>query len=74
MDESLVQEVLPIQSVALRRSESCVANNPAEFFFCRAVGYACGSYYIFFQHHRAYVVAAEAQAHLADFQTLRYPA
>jgi len=67
VDESLVQEVLPIQGVALRRPESCVANNPAEFFFCRAVRHACGSYYIFFQHHRAYVIATEAEAHLADF-------
>src|SRR5258708_6884430 len=69
----LVEEVLPIQRIALRRTESRIADDAAEFFFSRAVRHACGSYYVFFQHHRAYVVAAEAEAHLADFQALRDP-
>src|SRR5260370_32701887 len=69
----LVEEVLPVQRVALGGAESRIADDAAEFFFSRAVRHACGSYYVFFEHHRAYVVAAEAQAHLADFQALRYP-
>src|ERR1700685_3512727 len=69
----LIQEVLPVQRIPLRRPEARVADDAAQLFFCRAVGHACGSYYVFFQHHRAYVVAAEAEAHLADFQALRYP-
>jgi len=64
---ALIQEVLPIKRIPLGRSESGVADDPAEFFFRGAVGHACGSHYIFFQHYRAYVVAAEAEAHLADF-------
>jgi hypothetical protein len=44
----LVQEILAVQGVPLRRTESRVADYAAEFFFCRAVGYARGSYYIFF--------------------------
>jgi hypothetical protein len=63
---ALVQEVLPIQRVPLCRPEAGVADNSAQLFFRDAVGYACGSYYVFFKHHRAYVVAAEAQACLED--------
>ncbi len=70
----LIQEILPIQRIPLRGPEARVADDAAQFFFGGAVGHACGSYYIFFQHHRAYVVAAEAEAHLADFQALRDPA
>ena len=70
----LVQEVLPIQRISLRGAEARIADDAAQLFFGGAVGHAGGSHYIFFQHHRAYVVAAEAQAHLADFQSLRDPA
>ncbi len=63
----LVQEVLAIQRVSLGGAEAGVADYAAQFLFGSAVGYARGSYYILFQHHRAYVVAAEAEAHLADF-------
>ncbi len=70
----LVQKILPIQRIPLRRPESRVANNPAQFFFRRAVIHAGGADYVFFQHHRADVVAAEAQAHLTDFESLRNPA
>ncbi len=69
----LVQEELPVERIPLRRPEACIANDSAQLFFCRAVGHAGGSHYIFFQHHRADIVAAEAQAHLADFQALRDP-
>src|SRR5580692_1527202 len=46
--QSLVQEVLTVESVSLGGAEAGVADDAAEFFFSRAVGYACGSYYIFF--------------------------
>src|SRR5258706_7818412 len=74
MTESLVQEVLSVEGIALGRAEAGVADYAAKLLFCRAVRHACGSYYIFFEHHRADVVAAEAEAHLADFQALRDPA
>jgi hypothetical protein len=44
----LVQEVLAIQGVALGGAEAGVADYAAQFFFGGAVGYTCGSYYIFF--------------------------
>jgi hypothetical protein len=44
----LVQEVLPIERVALRGAEAGVADDAAQLFFRRAVGYACGAHYIFF--------------------------
>ncbi len=45
---SLVQEVLPIQGVALGGAEASVADDAAEFFFGGAVGDAGGADYIFF--------------------------
>src|ERR1700676_2822951 len=63
---ALMQEIGTVKGIALGRFESRVADNPAQFFFRGAIGYAGGAHDIFFQHHRSYVVAAEAQAHLAD--------
>jgi len=45
---ALVQEILPVERVSLGGAEAGVADDAAEFFFSRAVGYTCGSYYIFF--------------------------
>jgi hypothetical protein len=70
----LVQEVLPIEGVALGGAEARIADDAAQLFFGGAIVHARGSDYIFFQHHRPHVVAAEAEAHLADFQALRHPA
>ena len=64
----------PIERVALRGLEAGVADDAAQLFFGGAVGDAGGAHHVLFQHDRAHVVAAEAQAHLADFQTLRHPA
>ncbi len=44
----LVQEVLAVEGVALGGAEAGVADYAAQLFFCRAVGDACGSHYIFF--------------------------
>jgi hypothetical protein len=63
----LTQEVSAIQRIPLRRSEPRVADDAAEFFFRGAVGDTGGAHDVFFKHHRTDVVAAEAQAHLADF-------
>src|SRR5580693_937754 len=68
-----IQEVLTVQRVPLCGTESGVADDAAQLFFCCAIGHACGADYIFFEHHRADIVAAEAQAHLADLQSLRHP-
>jgi len=51
----------------LRRPESRIADDAAQFFFSSAIGDAGGADDVFFEHHRAYIVAAEAQSHLADF-------
>lgn len=46
----LIQKILAVQGVALGRTESGVANNPAQFFFGGAVGHARGAHHVFFQH------------------------
>src|SRR6266496_4033655 len=63
----LVQEVLPVERVALRRTEASIADDPPQLFFGRAIGHARRAHYVFLEHHRANIVAAEAQAHLAYF-------
>jgi len=55
----LIQKILPIQRIHLRRPETRVANNPAQRFFRRAVFHAGGTHNIFFQHPRANVIAVE---------------
>ena len=70
----LVQEVLAVEGVALGGAEAGVADDAAEFFFGGAVGDAGGADYVFFDHDRPDIVAAEAEAHLADFEALRHPA
>src|SRR6185437_2550007 len=62
-----------IERIALDRFESGVADNVAQLFFCSAVAGAGGADYVFFQHHRADIVAAEAQTELQNFQALGYP-
>jgi hypothetical protein len=47
----LVQEVLPVERIALRGAEAGVPDDAAQLFFGRAIRHACGSYYIFFEHH-----------------------
>src|SRR5215475_9189681 len=68
--EGLVEEVRPVQCVALHGLEPGVADNPAKLFFGCAIRDTCRSHNIFFEHDGADVVAAETQAHLADLQAL----
>ena len=63
----LIQKILPVQGIPLRRTEPGIANNPPQLFFGRAVGHARSAYDVLFQHHRAHIVPTKAQAHLADF-------
>src|SRR5215813_3572486 len=72
--EGLIEEVCPVQGVALHRLEPGVADNPTEFFFRGAIGDTRGPHNVLFEHNRADVVTAETQAHLADLQALGYPA
>src|ERR1700751_933316 len=65
--KNLVQEIRPIKCIPLYWPEARVADDTAQFFFCSAVGHACRSHHIFFQHDRAHVVASEAQSELANF-------
>jgi len=46
----LIQEVLPIQRVALGWTEACVADNPAQLFLGRAVRHPGCSHHVFLQH------------------------
>src|SRR5262252_1476204 len=57
--EGLVEEVCPVQGVALHRLEPGVADNPTEFFFRRAIGDTRGPHNVLFEHNRADVVTAE---------------
>src|ERR1700722_2892435 len=70
---TLIQEVLAIQRISLRGAKAGVADDAAEFFFGGAIVDAGGADYILFKHHRADVVAAEAQSHLEDFESLCDP-
>src|SRR6478609_10447945 len=63
--KGLVQEQLSVQRVASRGTEAGVADHAAQLFFRGAVGDAGGADHIFFEHHRAHVIAAETQAELA---------
>src|SRR3954447_9386134 len=55
-----VQEVLSVKGIALRGAEARIPDNPAQFFFGRAIGHARSSHHVFFQHDGAYVIATEA--------------
>ena len=69
-----VEEVGAIERVALHGAETGVADDAAQLLFGGAVAGSGGLYHIFFQHDRADIVPAEAQAHLADLQSLGDPA
>jgi hypothetical protein len=71
--ELLVEEIGPVQRVALLGDEAGVADDAAQFLFAGAVVGAGGGDHVLFDHDAAHVVAAEAQAHLAGLQTLRHP-
>ena len=70
----LIQKILPIQCIPLRRTESRIANNPPQLFFCRAIRHARGTHHIFLKHDGTNIIPAKTQSHLADFQSLRHPA
>jgi hypothetical protein len=70
----LIKEVRPVERIPLHWFEAGVADDAAKLFFRGAIGYTGGADYVFFEHHGADVVAAEAQAELADFQSLGDPA
>ena len=73
MSGELIQKHCPVERVALDGLEAGVADDSSEFFFRGAIAGAGGSDYVFFEHHRAYVVSAEVKAYLQDFQALRHP-
>src|SRR6267378_2157486 len=72
--ERLVKEVLPIKRIPLCRTKPSVADNPSQLFLGRAVSHPGGANHVFFEHHRAHIVPAKTQTHLADFESLRDPA
>ncbi len=57
-----IQEHRSVERIALDRLEAGVANDAAQFFFCRAIRRSRSSDHILFQHHRAHIVAAEVEA------------
>ena len=46
----LVEEVLPVQRIALRGTEAGIADDAAELFFGGAVGHARGADDVLFEH------------------------
>src|SRR6266478_8777387 len=68
-----IQKILPVQRVPLRRTEARIPYDAPQLFFGCAVVDARRADDVFLKHHGAHVVAAETQAHLADFQSLRHP-
>ena len=70
----LVEEEGAVEGVALDGAEAGVADGAAKFFFGGAVGGAGGADHVFLEHDGADVVAAEAEAHLEDFEALGDPA
>src|ERR1700730_19400034 len=72
--ERLVKEVLPIKRIPLCRTKPSVADNPSQLFLGRAVSPPGGTNHIFLEHHRAHIVPAKTEPHLADFESLRDPA
>src|ERR1700680_714606 len=69
-----VEEVRAVQRIPLHRFKPGIANDMAQLFFRGAVGHARSSHHVFLEHYGTNVIAAEAEAHLADFQSLRHPA
>jgi hypothetical protein len=57
-----IQKHRPVERIALDGLEAGVADDSAQLFFRGAVTRARGLDYILFQHHRAYIVAAEVEA------------
>lgn len=65
----LVQKVRTVESVTLFGDKAGIADEAAEVFF---TGVVVGSGLrddVFFDHDAAHVIAAKAEAHLADLQT-----
>ena len=58
-----IQEHGAVERVALDRFEAGISNNSAQLFFGSAVTCAGSLDYVLFQHHRAYIVAAEVEAY-----------
>jgi hypothetical protein len=71
--KNLIEEHGAVEGVALDGLEAGVADNAAEFFLGGAVAGACRFDYIFFEHDGAYVVAAEVEAQLENFEALGDP-
>ena len=70
---SSVQEKFRVQGVALGGTETGIADDAPQLFFRGAIANPGRPHHVLLDHHRAYIVAAEAQAGLADLQPLRDP-
>src|SRR5215475_5674760 len=69
----LVQEIRPVQGIALLGNEPRVADQAAQLLFRGAMVRSSRAYDIFLDHDAANVIAAEPQPQLAGFQARRYP-
>ena len=61
-EKTSVKKHRPIERVPLHGLEAGVADDAAQLFLRRAVRCTGGLHHILFEHHRAYVVAAEVEA------------
>src|SRR5215475_2904277 len=71
--EPSVQEISPVEGVALYRAEACIANNVPQLLFRGAVTHTGRANDVLLEHYGAYIVAPKAQTKLQDFETLRHP-
>ena len=72
--DALIQEHCSVESVALHRFETSVADDAAKLLFGGAVAGARGSNDIFFEHYGADVIAAKVKSQFQHLQALRDPA
>src|SRR5271165_4320309 len=73
-EQASIQEELCVQRVALRGTESGIADDAAQLLLRSAIANAGRAHHVLLDHYRTHVVAAETQAGLADFQALCHPA
>ncbi len=70
----LLQEISAVESVALRGDVAGIGDDAAQFGFVGAIADAGCVHHIFFNQDAAYIVGAELQAELADFNSWSEPA
>src|SRR5262249_9121176 len=69
----LIQEIGPIERIALPGHEPRVADHPAEFLLAGPMVGPGRRYHVLFDHDAADIIPAEAETKLAGLEALRDP-